>query len=150
MATVDTRGHSLGTRKKIKEKKDFRVLVVDDDPLLRQLLGLTLRTFGCQWVEAENGRTALEQLETKAVDIVISDQQMPVMTGTDFIAELHRRYKDCSPPVILTSGDNQPQLHQRARELGAEAFFGKPYQMEALLGVLELIINNRRPHAFLN
>jgi CheY-like chemotaxis protein len=123
---------------------------VDDDPFMRELLGMTLKTWGCQWVEAENGRAALEELEAQSIDIVISDQQMPVMTGTEFIAELHHRYKNCSPPVILMSGDHQPQLQNRARELGAEAFFGKPYHMQALIDVLELIMDNRRPHAFVN
>ena len=150
MAYLATHQHFLHAHQIPKERKDVRILVVDDDDLTRHLLGLALKGWGCECVEAENGRIALEKLGIKPVDLVISDQQMPIMTGTEFITELHSRYKEYSPPVILVSGDNHPELQNNARELGVEAFFGKPYQMKTLLQALESILDNRRIHAFVN
>ncbi len=150
MAISSTHKYSLHPRETTKEKADYLILVVDDDVLTRHLLGAALKTWGYQCVEAENGRRALEKLETKPIDVVISDQQMPIMTGTEFIAELHNKYQECSPPVILMSGDKHPQLENKARELGVEAFFGKPYHMETLLHALESITENRKTHSFLN
>jgi len=94
---------------------------------------MALENQGYQCLEAENGLRGLEKLLVHRVDAVISDQQMPVMNGIDFIKELHARYAESSPPVILVSGNDGFPLHKLAEELGVSACFEKPYHLETLL-----------------
>jgi CheY-like chemotaxis protein len=132
------------------QEKVFRILVVDDDPWNRIILRMGIENEGYQCIEAENGRTGLEKFKMQPVDAVISDQQMPVMTGFEFIAELRAQYKELAPPVILMSGDSYHHLQKRAEEVGISVFFGKPYHMEAMLHALWLLLNNQKVPVFNN
>ena len=82
------------------------VLVVDDDDATRQVLRRTLTKQGWTVLEAENGRVALERLETQNPSLILLDLAMPVMDGFEFLATL-RADKDRStlPVVVLTSKD---------------------------------------------
>lgn len=119
-----------------------RVLVVEDDGLTRHLLRIALENRGYQCLEAENGLMGLEKLMIHQVDAVISDQQMPVMNGVDFIKELRTRFGELAPPVILVSGDNYSNFQKQAQELGVSAYFGKPYHLESLLHTVAVVIQN--------
>jgi two-component system chemotaxis response regulator CheY len=84
----------------------------------------------------------LEKLMLHQVDAVISDQQMPVMNGVDFIKEVRTRFGELAPPVILVSGDNFSDFQKQAKELGVSAYFEKPYHMESLLQSVAVVIQN--------
>ena len=117
-----------------------RVLVVEDDGYIRHLLRIALENRGYQCLEAENGLMGLEKLMLHQVDAVISDQQMPVMNGVDFIKEVRTRFGELAPPVILVSGDNFSDFQKQ--ELGVSAYFEKPYHMESLLQSVAVVIQN--------
>jgi two-component system, chemotaxis family, chemotaxis protein CheY len=121
------------------QKEGPRVLVVEDDGLNRHLLRIALEGQGYQCLEAENGLRGLEKLLMYRVDAVISDQQMPVMNGIDFIKEMQSRYGALAPPVILVSGGNESHLQRHAEELGVSACFRKPYHLETLLDSVAVI-----------
>lgn len=133
MAQQDGDGHFPTSDESVTRTPVLRVLVVEDDGLHRHLLRVALENQGYQCLEAENGLIGLEKLMMHQVDAVISDQQMPVMNGIDFIKELQARYGELAPPVILISGGNFSHLQEQGRELGVSACFGKPYHLEMLL-----------------
>ena len=103
------------------------VLVVDDDPLNRTLLSLSLKAVGHAVVEAENGQAAIELLSATSVDVVLTDIEMPIMNGYQL---LERRHNDASlraiPFIVVSSVDDMASII-RCITLGAEDYLPKPF-----------------------
>lgn len=111
-----------------------RILLVDDHHMARQTLKLLLEARGYQIEEAENGAEALTLLQQHLpFDLVISDNQMPVMTGLEFLQHLAQQSYLSTHPVILYSGNLTQELELQARQLGVFAVLSKPYKINELL-----------------
>jgi CheY-like chemotaxis protein len=111
-----------------------RILLVDDQQLPREVLKLYLETQGYLVEEAENGSEGLAVIDQgHTFDLVISDNQMPVMTGMEFIQRLAQRSYLTTHHLILYSGNLTPELEQKARDLGVSAVLSKPYNFSELL-----------------
>jgi len=90
------------------------VLIVDDDPDTRDILGRIVRTEGQVVIEAPNGRLALERIEEKRPQLILLDLMMPEMDGFQFVAELRRRPDWLLIPIIvLTAKDLTVEDHER-------------------------------------
>jgi CheY-like chemotaxis protein len=117
-----------------------RILVVEDELLIRMFVSDLLRDTGYDVVEAVNGDEALDILNAEvAVDLVLSDVRMP--GSTDGLALLQFvREKLADLPVIITSGHLEPDV---ALAAGASQFLAKPFKVEEALKVVELEVNKR-------
>ncbi len=124
-----------------------RLLVVDDEESVLDMLSRFLTRKGYLVTTATNGRTALELFRDQPFDLVLSDVRMPVITGL----QLLRAVKDINPrvPVILISGYGDVETVVQALKNGAENFLSKPLKMSLLERVLEqaLAISCIRPGA---
>jgi DNA-binding response OmpR family regulator len=114
-----------------------RVLVVDDDPTLRETLGEVLADDGFDVRVAWNGRDALEKLDGWNADVVILDVMMPVMDAFGFQSALDQR-PEPSPPVILLSA--APGLTSAASELGAVSVISKPFHLQDLIAEVRRVV----------
>lgn len=112
------------------EKEQKKVLVIEDDQDLVDLVSLLLRGDGYRVEIACNGKEALDSIERGAPDLILLDMKMPVMSGAEFARELEVRYGHKAPIVVLTAAAN---AHRSAAEVGADAWLGKPFEPEALL-----------------
>jgi CheY-like chemotaxis protein len=112
-----------------------RVLLVDDDPELRQLLRLTLQTRSLELIEARDGREALALFAQDEPDLVVLDWEMPESTGAEVLEQLARR--GIVVPVIVLTTNGDEQTRRLARSLGASAFLGKPFSPIGLLDEIE-------------
>ncbi len=104
-----------------------RVLVVDDDPLNRMMLTMSLEAEGHIVLQAENGRAGLDLLASESIDIVLMDIEMPIMDG---YAVLQARHEDAALseiPFIVISGIDEMASVVRCIELGAEDYLPKPF-----------------------
>ena len=111
-----------------------RILIVDDHQLAREVLKLFLETQGYLVEEAENGAEGLAVIDQgHTFDLVISDNQMPVMAGMEFIQRLAQRSYLTTHHLILYSGNLTPELEQQARDLGVSSVLSKPYNFSELL-----------------
>lgn len=117
-----------------------RVLVVDDDPTLRETLGEVLTDEGYEVRLAQNGREALEELDRWETDLVILDVMMPVMDAYGFRATLAER-GELIPPVILLSA--APGLGAAAHDLGAVGVISKPFRLDELLEGVQRALPSR-------
>ena len=134
-----------GLISKIPEEEEAKiattVLAVDDSAALRRTLVLTLEKAGYRVLQARNGQEALDQLQQGAkIDLVICDIEMPVMNGFEFLGQ-RRRYPAFTqiPVAMLTSRSNDK--HRRlAMQLGADAYFSKPYIEQEFLDALKYIL----------
>jgi CheY-like chemotaxis protein len=108
-----------------------RILVVDDDPDIREVLGLVLGAEGLDVVSAYDGMDALEKLrEDRSIALVVLDLMMPRMTGGELVKVLRGDPTLGRIPVVLLSGDVRcPEV---AGELGVAAHLGKPVELATL------------------
>ena len=109
------------------------VLVVDDDPGIRQIVSWALEDEGYAVQTATNGRDALEAVRRQSPDAIVLDLNMPVMDGWSFI-HAHQADATCRDvPIILMSAG---QRIAQAQGLGAAAFVTKPFDVGVLVGTI--------------
>ena len=118
------------------------VLVVAADPELRYALSMPLISAGYTVYGAANGYEALEQMEKHLVDLVLTDYQMPMMDGLEFLSISRLRWP--GTPVVVMSGE-QGDLKQ-AHEQGASAWIRKGCESTTLLDVVTMAIRHPAHH----
>ncbi|MEW5786374.1 MAG: response regulator [Pseudomonadota bacterium] len=112
--------------KESKEPK-ARVLVVDDDTLMREVLKALLRDEGFLVAgEAKDGASALSQVERTRPDLVCLDVNMPGMSGLDVLKAIKQRCPDCR--VVMVTGDSSMGTVREAVGFGAVGFIVKPFK----------------------
>lgn len=118
------------------------ILIVDDSVAVRRLLDRVLNSSGYQVVQCRDGKEALETLNRSGdlYDLVISDIEMPRMDGFTLLREIrfHERWHSL-PVAMLTSREND-QHRQKARDLGANDYFTKPFQPADLLKAIAQLL----------
>ncbi len=110
-----------------------RILLVDDHEMGRKALRLYLEHLGYMCEEVEHGAAALAYLEkSREIDLLISDNRMPVMTGMELLLHVKTTPQLKSLPIIMCSGNLTKELSQKALDLGATAVLDKPYEFSNL------------------
>jgi two-component system, chemotaxis family, chemotaxis protein CheY len=121
----------------------YNVLIVDDSPAMRsfvrRVLDLSGLTVG-RCLEAGNGKEALDLLREEWVDVVLTDINMPVMDGEEFVRRLEEDDALRSIPVLVVSTDRTDGRIQRMLALGAKGYVTKPFLPETLRAELESIL----------
>jgi DNA-binding response OmpR family regulator len=112
-----------------------RILVIDDEADLREMLDLFLSSVGYEVCTAESGRVAIEQAKRQAIDLVITDLRMPGMSGVDTLTALRRMSPSLA--VIVLSGHVSEEAAQRCSEEGATRIVLKPFHLDDLLHVVD-------------
>lgn len=109
-----------------------RILVVDDSPSMREVLETCLPEFGYNVVAVANGVEALEQVNTRLFDLVLSDVEMPRMNGISMCEILKATPARQHVPVVLMTGCPSREVTQRGRRAGAAAVLAKPFTWDEL------------------
>jgi CheY-like chemotaxis protein len=104
-----------------------RVLIVDDDPALRQICAINLAAEGLYVLEAEDGFAALELVRTGRPDLVLTDVMMPGLDGFELAERLRVDERTARIPLFFLTGETGPVNMARADELGARAYVTKPF-----------------------
>jgi DNA-binding NtrC family response regulator len=118
-----------------------RILVVDDEQMLRRVIRRGLVRAGFQVIEAENGVAALEQLRRERFDLVVSDVQMPVMDGVRLLEAISAAH--AAVPVVLISGSLEVRDKVEACRLGAIDFLKKPFNLTDLQQIARRAVSCR-------
>jgi len=109
------------------------IMLVDDEPNLRELLRQMLELGGFDVVEAEDGLAALEKLEKVAPDVMILDVMMPNLDGVSLCKRLRAGTTFAGLPIIMVSGKTQHRAVQEGLAAGANQYLCKPITVEELL-----------------
>src|SRR3990170_6042384 len=114
-----------------------KIIVIDDDPGIRNNLRVMLKAEGHEVQAAENGRTGLEAIQTSRPDLVICDVMMPELDGFGLLEKLRKipGFSDL-PFIFLTALDDRGSL-RKGMNLGADDFLNKPYTREDLLEAVD-------------
>jgi DNA-binding response OmpR family regulator len=118
----------------------IKVLIVDDDEMMRRLLGRALTSFGFTQIHfAEDGAAGLVVAEREAPDIIISDYHMPGMHGLEFVEAVRRNEALDQTAVIMLSAADDQIVIKGARNLGADTFMVKPFDRPDLKHLIETL-----------
>ena len=109
-----------------------KILVVEDDAGLREALVDTLLLAGFQCVEADSGESALLLLKHTTVDLVVSDVQMPGMSGYEVCEQVRAAYDHGQLPIILLTALSQAEDRIRGFNVGANDYLTKPFNKPEL------------------
>ena len=107
-----------------------RILVVDDEPSMRDMLRIVLRRDGYDVVVAENGRTAIEVLRRQPFDLLLSDIRMPDVSGVEVLRTAKDENRDIVAFMMTAFASTDTAIE--AMRLGAVDYFTKPFSMEEL------------------
>ena len=119
---------------------DRKVLVVDDEIHIVQVIAIKLRNSGFEVLTAENGVQALDIAKTQKPDIVITDYQMPVMTGLEFIEKLRKIEDTAETPVIMLTARGFAIDEERKSELSIATLLSKPFSPREVLKCVEDVL----------
>ncbi|MEM9263221.1 MAG: response regulator [Pseudomonadota bacterium] len=103
-----------------------RILVVDDDPLMRELTSTKLADAGYAVDVAENGEEAWTLLTSRSFELVIADLDMPIVTGYELTERMRASKEFHQTPVIVITGSDHPEAVDKAFAVGATSFLAKP------------------------
>ena len=119
-----------------------KIMIVDDDPALRQVLSLRLRANDYQTVSACDGYSALALALKERPDLILLDLGLPAGDGFTVLAHLQQFPSLLRIPVIVLSARDPHANERPALESGAVAFFQKPADNEELLGVIRVCLQS--------
>jgi two-component system chemotaxis response regulator CheY len=118
-------------------------MIVDDSPSMRTFVRRVIDLSGFEvssCLDAANGVEALELLGEHAIDIILTDINMPRMNGEEFVRKLEEHEKFRLIPVVVVSTDSTHNRIRRMLELGARGYVVKPFSPEMLRNELERVL----------
>jgi DNA-binding response OmpR family regulator len=107
----------------------MKVLVIEDDPTVRDTLGMVLESYEHQAALVDNARQAIASLKESWPDVILLDLTLPEMTGEQVYEEIFSEFGRTPPTVVLSAA---AQGASRARHLPGALFLAKPYTIEQL------------------
>jgi len=121
-----------------------RILVVEDDSNIEQLVSFKLKNSGFEVHTANNGMKALEFLKDNTVDLIITDMMMPVMDGKELVLQLKRdpRLKSI-PTIMLTSRSLEKEIVD-AFSIGVDDYVKKPFSPQELVARIKTVLMRRK------
>lgn len=123
----------------------MKILIVDDEKNLRQVLKIELAAGGAEVEEAENGLKALELLEKYEYDVVLLDLNMPHLSGIDVLKTM--KSLECLSEVIILTANATISTAVEAMKIGAYDYLTKPFHMEDLSRVVEKAYEKKKLHS---
>jgi DNA-binding NtrC family response regulator len=129
----------------IARKETAKILVVDDDSLLRSFMEVALLSSGYNCISAEDGLAALDLLEKDSFDMVISDIEMPRLNGLELLFQIKKRYP--STKTLIISG--KYKRHDTLNGLSARdahSFLTKPFPLNLFLSTVQTVLLTASTH----
>ena len=127
---------------KINNEKQFKVLIVDDEPINRQVLINNLSLYNYAITEASNGQEALTAMENGFIpDLILLDLMMPQMTGYEVCQKIRARFPTYELPIVMLTAKNQVADIVEGFESGANDYLSKPIQKQEMLARIKTHIS---------
>jgi two-component system response regulator RegX3 len=121
----------------------IRVLVVEDEPAIRDAVAFSLRRDGYEVVEADDGVTGLERALTDAFDLVVLDVMLPGLSGTEVCRRLRASDVTADVPIIMLTARSDELDRVLGLETGADDYIAKPFSLPELLARVRALLRRR-------
>ncbi|MGL5804722.1 MAG: response regulator [Xenococcaceae cyanobacterium] len=119
-----------------------KILVIDDDVLLRKILIMFLTAHEYKVITAENGALGWQLIQQENPDLIICDLMMPELDGIEILTKLRRNSDVSNIPFIVISGNKDEASQELVLELGSNYYLTKPFTPEKLLKVISQHLTN--------
>jgi CheY-like chemotaxis protein len=120
-----------------------RILLAEDEEVLRMLVADTLEDEDYMIDEAADGGEAIELFQNHSYDLVILDYMMPVYTGLEVIEQIRKSETEEHTRILMLSAKNQSYEQEQILQTGADYFMAKPFSPMKLLELVEDILNEK-------
>ena len=117
------------------------ILIVDDEPAIRRFLRTSLTAQGFQVIEAQDGKSALEEMQRDPIDLLVLDLGLPDIDGFEIITRL--RHSGSSVPILVLSSRTDEAGKVRALDLGADDYVTKPFGVEEVLARVRAALRHK-------
>jgi two-component system chemotaxis response regulator CheY len=116
------------------------ILALDDSPSVRQMVKLTLSGAGYSVVEANDGVEGLAKAKANAINMVVTDLNMPNMNGLSFIREMRKLPAYKGIPIVFLTTESDEGVKQQAKAAGATGWITKPFKPEQLTAIAKKLL----------
>jgi two-component system chemotaxis response regulator CheY len=117
-----------------------KVLVVDDSNSIRDMVSFTLKSAGYETVEAKDGQDGLNKAQGAAIDLVITDVNMPIMDGIELCQALRKLPNFKFTPILMLTTESSGDMKMRGKAAGATGWLVKPFNPEKLLATIKRVV----------
>ena len=124
-----------------------QILIVDDEPAIREMVGFALERAGFQWSEAADARDAMERIAERAPDLILLDWMLPDVSGLDLARRLKREELTRDIPVIMLTARVQEDDRVRGLDTGADDYVTKPFSTRELVARIHAVLRRATPEA---
>ena len=115
------------------------ILTIDDSASVRQMVSMTLSAAGHTIIEAGDGAEGYTKAIAQPVHAVLTDLNMPVMNGIEFIRKYRQHPSSKGVPIILLTTESDEELKRQAKEAGATGWIVKPFKQDQLVAVIKKV-----------
>jgi two-component system, chemotaxis family, chemotaxis protein CheY len=116
------------------------ILTVDDTASMRQMISFTLNSVGYEVVQASDGAEALKVAQSRKVDLVICDVNMPNMDGISFVQSIRKIDEYKFTPILMLTTESQQGKRDEGKRAGATGWIVKPFNPEQLVNVVKRVL----------
>jgi two-component system chemotaxis response regulator CheY len=116
------------------------IMTADDSASIRQMVTFTLKDAGYDVIEAVDGLDALEKLNSTAVNMLITDLNMPNMDGIELIDKTRAHAKYRFIPIIMLTTESEESKKQKGKAAGATGWIVKPFKPQQLVAVVKKVL----------
>jgi DNA-binding NarL/FixJ family response regulator len=124
-----------------------RILVIEDEPVIRSCLELMLRREGYEVTATENGRQGLDSALASPPDLILCDSTMPLLDGRSVLRAVRADPRTRAVQFIFLSGMNTPADHRSGMNLGADDYLSKPFSSSDLMAAVRSRLERAAAHA---
>ena len=122
------------------------ILVVDDDPAIREMVGMALTREGYDLLEAGNVLEARQLIATCKPELILLDWMLPGQSGFEFARQLQHDKSGNTPPIIMLTARDQEEDKIAALEAAADDYISKPFSVNELLARVKALLRRTAPH----
>ncbi|AMS33832.1 MAG: response regulator [Betaproteobacteria bacterium] len=116
------------------------ILAVDDSPSIRQMVAFTLKSAGYSVIEASDGADGLAKAKEKTVNLVLTDQNMPLMDGITLVKNLRGMPSYATTPILILTTESSDDMKAKGRAAGATGWLVKPFDPVRLVEIVKKVI----------
>ena len=118
------------------------ILAVDDSGSLRQMVAFSLKAAGYDVVQAVDGQDGLDKAKEKTVDLVLTDQNMPIMDGLTLIKNLRELGSYQKVPILMLTTESSDEMKAKGKAAGANGWLVKPFDPKRLIEEVQKVIGS--------
>ncbi|MAR92677.1 MAG: phosphate regulon transcriptional regulator PhoB [Pseudomonadota bacterium] len=123
---------------------DTKILIVDDEEAIREMISVSLELAGFQWIEAENGQEAHSRIVDERPDLVLLDWMLPGVSGIELARRLKREETTAEIPVIMLTAKTEEDNKIQGLDAGADDYVTKPFSTRELISRINAVLRRTR------